>query len=88
MRGYANLLEKHLRYIKNEGLTRYNFGLRTSVWQISLEPFKQFKFCFLSKQGYKDGFIGLFLSAFWAWYQTTAQISLFIYQRKRALNNS
>ena len=33
-------------------------------------------------RGYKDGFKGLILSLFWAWYETNAQINTLKYQRK------
>jgi glycosyltransferase involved in cell wall biosynthesis len=81
MQGYHKLLEKHLRYLKNEGEARYNSGLRTSLKQILKEPLKAFKISFFSKQGYKDGLLGFSLSVFWAWYQTSAQMALYRYQK-------
>jgi hypothetical protein len=77
MQGYGSLLEKHLRYLKNEGSSRYNNGLRTSLKKIFLEPLTQFRYSYVTCNGYKDGLIGLFLSFFWAWYQTSALISLY-----------
>jgi hypothetical protein len=64
-------------YLKNEGLSRYNNGLRTSLKKIFLEPFTQFRYSYVTCNGYKDGLIGLFLSFFWAWYQTSALIHLY-----------
>lgn len=77
MQSYRQLFEKHLRYLTNEGSARYNRGDRTSVFEIILAPIKQFIISFLLMKGYKDGLIGLFLSFFWSWYQTTALIKLY-----------
>jgi glycosyltransferase involved in cell wall biosynthesis len=77
MQGYSKLLEKHLRYLKNEGAARYANGARSTVKQILMEPYRQFRYSFFTKKGFKDGLTGLFLSAFWAWYQTRALIALY-----------
>lgn len=82
MQGYFKLLEKHLRYLKVEGSARYYSGQRTSLKQILIEPFRQFKYGYIIKKGYKDGITGILLSLFWAWYQTFSLISLFRYQFK------
>ncbi len=39
--------------------------------------FYQFFRCYFTTKGYKDGFIGLFLSLFWVWYSTSSNISLY-----------
>lgn len=81
MSSYRSLFEKHLRYLKNEGEARYKTGRRPTMKQIIAEPFRAFKYSYKSRQGYKDGFTGLFLSIFWAWYECTAQIKNYKYQR-------
>ena len=50
-----------------------------------LMPFSAFKKSFFDAGGYKDGFTGLFLSAFWAWYQTSAMLSLYKIQKQKTL---
>jgi glycosyltransferase involved in cell wall biosynthesis len=77
MQSYYKLFEKHLRYLNNEGTARYKIGLRTSLKTIIKEPIVQFRYSFFVRKGYRDGIVGLFLSFFWAWYQTSALISLY-----------
>ncbi|RNL51125.1 glycosyltransferase family protein [Pedobacter jejuensis] len=80
MIGYRKLLEKHLRYLKNEGEARYLKGDRMNIVRILLMPLRAFRSCFIFLKGYKDGILGLFLSLFWAWYETTASVKLYKYQ--------
>jgi glycosyltransferase involved in cell wall biosynthesis len=82
MQSYNKLFEKHLRYLKNEGEARYNIGSSTTLKTILAHPYRAFKNSFLLKQGYKDAFTGFFLSIFWAWYDTSALIMLYKYQKK------
>lgn len=83
MQTYAQLLEKHLRYLKNEGESRFFQGERATIFQILIHPFQQFVYSYIIKKGYLDGLVGIFLSLFWAWYQTAALISLYRYQKNR-----
>jgi glycosyltransferase involved in cell wall biosynthesis len=83
MQGYKKLFAKHSRYLKNEGEARYSIGHRTSFKEIAFEPWRQFVFSFITKKGHRDGLTGLFLSLFWAWYQTFALISLYKVQKKQ-----
>lgn len=83
MQSYRKLIEKHLRYLRNEGESRYSQGQRTSFWLIIKAPFKEFRYSFFLKEGYKDGLIGFFLSLFWALYESASQIKLRQYQNKR-----
>jgi glycosyltransferase involved in cell wall biosynthesis len=85
MRDFDMLLEKHKRYLKNEGEARFNEGYRTSYFKIAIAPFRQFYFSYITNKGYLDQWIGVSLSLFWAWYQTAASIKLMQVQRK---NNS
>jgi glycosyltransferase involved in cell wall biosynthesis len=80
--GYMNIFEKHLRYLKNEGKSRFEQGYTTTLRKISKMPTQQFFNCFIRKRGFKDGIIGLFLSFFRAWYFTAAEIELYKYQNK------
>ncbi len=83
MSSYKQLKEKHIRYIKQEGKTRYDRGKRTSIITILKTPYCSFKQCFFNTKGYKDGFNGLFLSFFWMWYCFSSEVSLYRYQRKK-----
>lgn len=82
MDSYKNLFKKHLRYLKTEGVTRFNKGHRTTINNVVLGSLKSFKYAFYHKKGYLDGFLGFFLSLFWVWYQTSAEISLLKHQQK------
>jgi len=81
MVGYGKLFEKHIRYLKNEGEARYSKGYRISFMSLLLKPLRAFQLSFMHEKGYKDGITGLFLSLFWAWYDTIASTKLYLYQR-------
>lgn len=82
MTGYGQIFEKHLRYLKNEGKSRFDRGYTTTIMQILITPLRQFRNSFVYAKGFKDGFVGLFLSLFRAWYFTAANIELYKYQTK------
>lgn len=77
MSSYGQLFEKHKRYLLNEGKARFKNGEVVSFEKILITPFKQFVVSFILMKGYRDWFIGFFLSLFWAWYQTSALIELY-----------
>ena len=81
MSGYRELVNKHIRYLHWEGKSRYEAGLRVSLDRLFSVPFKSFYHCYFIKKGYKDFFVGLFLSFFWAWYETSSMLSLLRYQQ-------
>lgn len=85
MNSWKVFIRKHRRYLINEGIDRYNLGTRTSLKQVLLAPYHEFKRSFWTLKGYKDGLLGFFLSAFWAWYQTSAMVSLYKIQKQKAL---
>mgnify|MGYP001591793647 CR=1 FL=1 len=85
MSSYKQLIEKHRRYLKKEGESRYSQGKRTTLAAIIKSPMVQFKFAFITKKGYQDFFVGFFLSLFWSWYQTISLIRLWQFQRKMSL---
>lgn len=82
MQTKSQLLEKHRRYIKNEGESRYKRGLRTTPVTILINGLKALFGSYVTKQGWKDGFIGLYLSLFWSWYIFHSEFELFKYQKK------
>lgn len=83
MNSYRIFFRKHFRYLKNEGIDRYNYGVRQSIRGLCTKPFKAFNESFFVKKGYKDFHIGLFLSAFWAFYETWIAFDLVRIQRKK-----
>jgi glycosyltransferase involved in cell wall biosynthesis len=82
MQNYNQLFEKHIRYLKKEGKSRYNSSIRTNLIQVLKTPFREFHNSFIQRKGYLDGITGLFLSFFWSWYQTMALWELLKYQYK------
>lgn len=83
MSSYKQLLEKHRRYLQVEPKSRFDLGKKTNLIRIIKTPLIQFKYAFIDKKGYKDGFVGLFLSLFWSWYQTKSEYGLFKYTKKK-----
>ncbi len=84
MSSFKVFIKKHLRYLKNEGQDRYDLGVRTGWSKVVVSPFKEFYRSFYTLKGYKDGPLGIALSAFWSWYQTSAIFSLYKIQKKKA----
>lgn len=83
MNSYSVFFKKHCRYLKNEGMDQYNQGIRSGYKKIFLSPFKEFHFSFITTKGYKDGLLGFFLSAFWAFYKTYIAIDILKIQRAK-----
>ena len=82
MEDISSFIAKHKKYLKDEGSDRYNVGQRISIGGISYNVFHQFIYCFIIAKGYKDGFVGLFLSFFWTWYSFKSNLSLYRVTRK------
>ncbi|MCL5126317.1 MAG: hypothetical protein M1511_17820 [Deltaproteobacteria bacterium] len=61
---YVQLWEKHWRYIKLEGKTRYDEGKRSSLYELSKETARALYISLIQKQGWRGGFSGIFLSFF------------------------
>jgi len=77
MESYSSLIEKHLRYVENEGLVRYERGERFPGWMDWLRTVvNAFRQSFFQQKGWREGARGLFLSLFWAWYQGASLFSL------------
>lgn len=80
---FYSLYEKHARYVQNEGEVRYERGERFPGWmRWFLKIISAFKGCYVHHDGWREGARGLFLSAFWSWYQGASLLSLRKYQRK------
>lgn len=84
MNSWKIFIRKHRRYLINEGMDRFNLGTRTTLKDLLLTPYREFKKSFWTLTGYKDGLLGFFLSLFWAWYQTCATADLYKIQRRQA----
>lgn len=67
-------LEKHSRYLKAEGFTRYENDQNPRFIDLIIAPFKEFLWAFFIKKGYLDGALGIYLCFFWAKYQTLAKL--------------
>lgn len=80
MNSYKIFIRKHMRYLKNEGKDNYHNGVRVSIKKLIRTPFTEFYQSFVIQRGYKDKFIGFFLSIFWAFYKTN--IYLGVYKRQ------
>jgi hypothetical protein len=76
------LVSKHLRYLKNESIDQYRMGVRSTFVQMLKTPIKEFYFCYITRFGYKDLFIGFFLSIFWSIYKTIIAVDLYRLSQK------
>lgn len=72
-----SFLEKHKRYLRFEGDSLKLMGVKVSLFKVLLAPIREFYFCYIQKQGFKDSFIGLFLSLFWAYYRTVILFDIY-----------
>lgn len=80
VQSYDQMLEKHKRYISKEGKAKYDKGQRYTFMKALKAAYSNFYESFFKCKGYKDGFLGLFLSAFYAWYNWSAWQSLKKYE--------
>lgn len=81
---YRELFRKHLRYIKNEGKSRFNSGHRFSWRETFKETFNAVKENLIKYNGLQGGFIGIFLSFFYGWYVLMSCLSLRRYEYSTA----
>lgn len=76
------MIEKHRRYARQEGPTRYAGGERFA-WRSAIgKTIHQFKRSLIWTDGWRDGPTGVFLSAFWSWYTWACLWSLRRAQRQ------
>jgi glycosyltransferase involved in cell wall biosynthesis len=77
---YAQLFEKHNRYLKFEGKARHDqgqrFGWGTALW----DSLRSIKNNLIKDRGIFCGFDGIFLSFFHAWYVFNSHLSLRRYE--------
>lgn len=82
MSSYGQLFEKHLRYIRHEGESRYNSGLRFSWLSMLTDTLSAVKLNLISYRGLLGGFTGIFLSFFYGWYVFMGWLALRSFQKK------
>jgi glycosyltransferase involved in cell wall biosynthesis len=81
---WGSFFEKHRRYLRHEGETGFVNGERfTWTRALARVPYHFYK-SLIVERGYRDGLLGVFLSAFWALYNFGAILSLRAYERRRA----
>lgn len=85
---WSKLINKHRRYLRQEGRARLTSGHTYSWGKLMLQFPKDFLWSFIIKRGYLDGFTGIGLSVLWAWYQTGANFQYLILRdfHKNAVN--
>ena len=81
---YQQLWEKHWRYIKVEGKSRYNMGERFSLYYLMRETTRTFYISIILKRGWRGGFTGIFLGFFYTWYIFMSILSLALFQIKHS----
>lgn len=82
MSSYGQLIEKHLRYIEEEGESRYSNGHRFSWRRMLGETLSALKVNLLDCRGLYGGFTCIFLSFFYGWYVFMSCLSLRRYEHR------
>lgn len=78
---YRQLFSKHLRYLRQEGASRYAAGERFSWKGCCIATLKAFRLSFFQCRGWSGGPVEAFLSCFYAWYVLMSLLSLRDYQK-------
>jgi glycosyltransferase involved in cell wall biosynthesis len=78
---YWQLFEKHWRYVKREGESRFQQGERFSWRRWAKETRVALQHNLIDLNGLRGGFVGIFLSFFYAWYVSMSLLSLRRYQK-------
>lgn len=65
----AQFHEKQRRYAAYDARILFEQGLRPKLHNFVLQPLRQFRWRFVTLNGYRDGWHGLRLSALMAWYE-------------------
>jgi len=78
---FGQLFEKHRRYIKHEGESRYNSGQHFSWYTMIIDICRALGLNLINCRGLRGGFTGIFLSFFYSWYTLMSWLSLRKYER-------
>lgn len=81
---YRQLWEKHWRYLKREGESRYSMGERFGRRKWIRQTWEALYQNLVDYGGLRGGFTGIFLSLFYSWYVSMSLLSLWRYQRRAA----
>lgn len=68
-RDLAHFTDKQRRYTAYEAKILYEQGIKPKFRNFILQPYRQFKWRFLTLKGYQDGLHGARLSALMGWYE-------------------
>jgi hypothetical protein len=74
--GWAQLIEKHRRYIVQEGPTRLARGESFGWLKLSVEVISALRTSLFRRSGWRGGWRGISLSFFYAWYVAMSVLSL------------
>ena len=85
---YCKMFEKHWRYIRYEGKSRYNNGNRFCWSSAFINTMKVLKINLIEYRGLYNGFTGIFLSFFYSWYIFMCWLSLRKYERLQHFKES
>jgi hypothetical protein len=85
---YQELWHKHMRYLRYEGRAHYVRGDRFSAKDLLKHSAKAFLMSLFRYDGWRHGFRGVFLSAFYALYTAAAWMALWRYQSRGAGDHS
>ncbi|MGI5835285.1 MAG: glycosyltransferase family 2 protein [Chloroflexota bacterium] len=73
---FSEFLDRQRRYASFEAANRYRRGLRARPHNYLLQPWREFWRRYIQLKGYKEGFIGLLLSATLAYYEFKTYVEL------------
>jgi glycosyltransferase involved in cell wall biosynthesis len=76
----SDLFKKHWRYIKNEGAAWYNKDRRFRLKKMLFDTYHTLRKNLIDLNGLHDGWAGIFLSFFHAWYVMMCHLSLLYFQ--------
>jgi glycosyltransferase involved in cell wall biosynthesis len=81
---WEQMMEKHRRYLGQEGAARYANGQRFTWSGFAREGVLAFKAGWWNHSGWRGGLHGWFLSGFYAWYIMAAHLALRAYEQARS----
>jgi len=79
---YSQMFEKHYRYLKHEGESRYERGERFSWKEWYRSSLRASKRSLVKCNGIKGGVVGILLSMFYTLYISLSLLSLWTYEKK------
>lgn len=85
---YSQLFSKHERYLKMEGRARFIRGERFSWKKLFGHTWENFKASLVHKSGWRGGWVGWFLSFFYAQYEARGWLALRQYENSQKRGQS